>query len=111
MEYRDIAIISWYEDAFAKGLLDSTLSTQSRPVATEDQKPLNPKSKTTLLKIIAGLTVLSHEKLGRGLKGRIQIEFMNLAEKYPEIYLDKEVLRKNLDEAWKTYLPKGFGEN
>jgi len=111
MKHRDLAKIAWFDDARARGLLDDIQKSQKKLATEDDQKPLNAKEKSSLLKIIAGLSKLCYGDFRRGLKAEVVEDFEKLAKDYPELKIDKDILRNNFNEAWKKYLPNEIEKN
>jgi hypothetical protein len=66
MENRDIAKISWYDDALNKGLLKEILAPRENPKQNDQPQKLANSEREKLLTIIAGML---HEKYNYGDQG------------------------------------------
>lgn len=104
LTHQHLSKMLWDKDAAKKGLINDLADPPTEKDAS-DEKPLHPKSKNSLLRIIAGLTHLYLGGKYRGQHTEIHNDFVTLAEKYPELKIDKDVLRNNINEALAKYAP------
>lgn len=91
MLYRDICPLSWIEDAQDKGLL---------PKPKEKPVEIHHSERTTLLKIIAGLTLVAYEQPKHGLKAEIGRDLQERG-----LGVNEETLNKHLGRAWEEFIP------
>lgn len=92
LQHRDICKLSWLDDALNKGLLQ-------QPV--EKAAPLHHSEKSSLLRIIAGLTVIAYKKPSHGLKAEIRREFEQIG-----LEISENTLNKHLENAWSEFIDK-----
>ena len=100
LKNREICSLSWLDDALAKGLAEDPFSLngdneQNKP----EEKALTPSEKSSLLQIIAGLTVIAYRMPDHGLKAEIGRDL----EKYG-LGLSETTRNKHLQAAWDQFL-------